>query len=174
MRLLLALLVCLALAAPAAAATPRFGLFDLHRDLAGASRNTYGDVQVKPEQKLPASAALVRCGDGCTYGKGFLAFRRGPALGAGDVLGAKAYRIRALAWGVALELTPAGAARWRAYTRQATQQAARRGLPNALVLAVDGRVAGQPFANQVVLKKTTLRIAGLTRWNAVRTAKTFR
>jgi hypothetical protein len=39
---------------------------------------------------------------------------------------------------------------------------------------VDGSVAGQLLANRIVLKGTTLRVAGLSRSGAARTAKTLR
>jgi hypothetical protein len=170
-----ACLVALSVAAGASAGTPRVALFDLRSDLAPASHNMYGDLRLwkrRPalERRTPG-ATLVECAGTCTFGKGWLAFRRGPALTGHDVASVRAYRVAGLVWAVSLRLTPAGTARWKAFSRLAARGAAERGIADALVLAVDGSIAGQPLADHLRYARSTLKISGLTRWNAVRTAK---
>jgi hypothetical protein len=169
--------VCVGALALSSGASAGVGLFDLRTDLAPASRNAFGDVHVASRAALARkapTATLVRCTGGCTYGKGWLAFSRRPALASSDVVSARAYRVRGPVWGVALTLTPRGVTRWTAFSRRAAKAARQQGLPDALVLAVDGSVAAQPLANQIVRMRTTLRIAGLDRLNAVRTANALR
>src|SRR3954451_19647015 len=79
------ILSALALAAPAAAATPRFALFDLQSDLAHVSRNAFGDVDVKPAAVLRGHGTLVRCAAWCRFGDGWLAFARPAHLIPADV-----------------------------------------------------------------------------------------
>jgi hypothetical protein len=170
-----ACLGALCLAAGASAGTPRVALFDLSTDLAPTSHNTFGDVRVFKSRSALAQrasrATLVHCTGTCTFGKGWLAFRRSPFLTGRDVASARAYRVAGLVWAVSLELKPAAKARWLAFTRHARKSAAERGVPDVLVLAVDGSVAGQPLANHVIRRGSTLKIGGMTRWHAVRTAK---
>ncbi len=102
-------------ASGASAGVPRFALFDVHTDLAGASHNEFGDVKIwKREPALAARAhgsVLVRCGSDCTFGPGWLAFAHGPALSAGDVASATARRAH-FGWSVVLTgLTRANALR---------------------------------------------------------------
>jgi hypothetical protein len=178
MRLVLVASTCLAalaLTGAAAAGTPRLALFDLQTDLAQASRNAFGDVQVSKARSALAArakgAALVQCAGICTYGRGWLAFTRPPALAPADVAGAKAEAVRGQNWRVTLDLTPRGASRWTAFSGRTAKAGARRGVPDALVLAVDGSVAAQPLANQIVRKGSSLVISGLSRADALRTAK---
>jgi hypothetical protein len=171
-----AFLGALALAAGASAGTPRFALFDVHTGLAAASHNSFGDVKVwKRSSALAArayGATLVRCGPGCTYGPGWLAFVHAPALAAGDVAAAKAHHSR-LGWTVLLTLTPGGRTRFASFNAKATLAGARRGIPDALVLVVGGTIVAQPLQNQLVAGRTTVEIPGLTRANALRAAKLF-
>src|SRR5580765_439732 len=85
MRILGVLVVMLALAGPASAATPRFGIFDLQSDLANASKNDFGDVKVASRELSLAAkapdATLVRCARDCRFGPGWLASRRARASG---------------------------------------------------------------------------------------------
>src|SRR3954469_25841682 len=90
MRAFAVLLAVLAFAAPAAAAGPRFALFDLQTDLAQASRNSYGDVEVGPRSALAGHGTLVQCAAWCRFGDGWLAFRADPHLQAADVSAATA------------------------------------------------------------------------------------
>jgi hypothetical protein len=181
MRLSILACTCLGalvLTAGASAAAPRVALFDLRTDVAQASHNSFGDLRVWKNRaalaKRAPEATLVRCAGSCTFGKGWLAFKRKPALVSGDIASARAYRIRGLTWALSLELTPRGIARWAAFTRRTAKSATEYGIADALVLAVDGSVAGQPLADQIQAKKGTLRIGALDRWNAVRTAKALR
>jgi hypothetical protein len=170
MRLLAIILCALAVAAPAAAAGPRFALFDLH-DLARASHNVYGDVKVS---KRPAGlrGTVVRCGAGCRFGAGWLAFAPGPRLSAGDVVSAKAHDGR-IGWSVDLRLTARGQARWAAFDKIAVQSAKSSGVPDVLAVVVDGSILALPFANDVRHKHGTLELTGFTRAGALRTAKTL-
>lgn len=169
-----ACLGALALASGASAAVPRFALFDVHTDLAGASHNEYGDVKIwKSESALAARAhgsTLVRCGSDCTYGTGWLAFAHGPALSAGDVASATARRAH-LGWSVVLTLTARGHTRFTSFDTQATLAGKRRGIADALALVLDGAIVAQPLQSQLRLGKTTLQIPGLTRTKALRAAK---
>src|ERR1700687_6235673 len=136
MRLIALLSLALVFAAPASAAAPRFGLFDLNA-LARASHNIYGDVKVS--QRMTAlRGTVVHCGTGCRFGSGWLAFAqgpglaagdgqaaspagragagwpafaKGPSLAAGDVKSARAHSGR-IGWSVDLGLTARGRSRW--------------------------------------------------------------
>jgi hypothetical protein len=169
-----ALLGALVLAGGASAGTPRFALFDVHTDLAQASHNAFGDVKIWKRQAALASrtggATLVRCGGACTFGAGWLAFSGAPALSARDVVAAKAHRTK-VGWEVVLTLTPHGWSSWKRFSRQASLSGATRGVPDALVLVLDGDVVAQPLASQVRQGKTTVAIPGLSRANALRAAK---
>ena len=166
----------LALAGSASAATPRFALFDVHTDLAQASHNAFGDVKIWKRQAALASrthgATLVRCGGACTFGAGWLAFTGGPAISAGDVKSAKAYRTK-VGWSVVVVLTPRGLPSWKAFTRRASLSGATRGVPDALVLVLEGAVVAQPLTSQLRHGKTSVEIPGLSHANALRVAKLF-
>jgi hypothetical protein len=169
-----AVLGALALAGGASASTPRFALFDVHTDLAQASHNAYGDVKIWKRQTALASrvhgGTLVRCGNACTFGAGWLAFSATPAISAADVTGAKAYRGKA-GWSVVVTLTPRGVSRLKTFNRRASLSGAKRGVPDALVLVLDGDVVAQPLTDQLRHGKTSVEIPGLSRANALRTAK---
>jgi hypothetical protein len=171
-----ACLGALALAAGASAGVPRFALFDVHTGLA-ASHNPFGDVKVWKQSSALAArahgATLVRCGAGCTYGAGWLAFVQAPALSAGDVSAAKARHDARLGWALLLTLTPSGQARFARFDTKATLAGVRRGISDALVLVVDGAIVAQPLQGQLKLAGTTLEVPGFTRANALRTAKLF-
>jgi hypothetical protein len=162
-------LAALALAGGASAATPRFALFDVHSDLASASHNAFGDVKVwKRESALARrapGATLVRCGGGCTFGPGWLAFSRKPALSAGDVVSAKTQRTKA-GWSLVVDLSAHGTARLTDFQRQAALSAKARGVPDVLVLVLDGTIVAQPLANQLKLVRHALEVPGLSRANA--------
>jgi hypothetical protein len=170
MRAITLLFLALVFAAPAAAAGPRFGLFDLH-DLARASHNVYGDVKVS---KRPASltGTVVRCGTGCRFGAGWLAFAKGPSLSAGDVVSAKAHSGR-IGWSVEVGLNARGQSRWTAFSKVAAQRAKSSGVPDVLVVVVNGSILALPYANDVRHKHGTLELVGFTRAGALLMAKTL-
>ena len=171
-----ALLGALVLAGGASASTPRFALFDVHTDLAQASHNVFGDVKIWKRQAALASradgATLARCGSACTFGAGWLAFSATPAITAADVTGAKAYRTK-VGWSVVVTLTPRGVSHWKAFSLRAAKSGATRGVPDALALVLEGDVVAQPLADQLRHGKTSVQIPGLSRANALRTAKLF-
>ena len=172
-----AVLGALVLTGGASAGAPRFALFDVHTDLAPASHNSFGDVKVWKRRAALAGrargAALVRCGGACTFGPGWLAFSRRPALSAGDVAAAKPRRAK-LGWGIVLTLTPHGWSSWQRFSRQASLSGATRGVPDALAVVLDGDIVAQPLANQVRRGKTTVEIPGFSRANALRAATLLR
>jgi preprotein translocase subunit SecD len=169
-----AALAALALAGGASAGTPRFALFDVHSDLATASHNTFGDVKVwKHESALARrarGATLVRCGVDCTFGAGWLAFSRKPALSAGDVVSAKTHRTKS-GWSVVLGLSARGKQGLARFQRQAALSGKTRGVPDALALVLDGTIVSQPLADQIRHGKATVEIPGFSRGNALRVAK---
>ena len=162
--------------ASAGASTGTLGLalYDIHTDLAQASHNRFGDVKVWKRKAALADqahgAALVRCGDACTFGAGWLAFSGEPAFSAGEVVAAKVHGSKH-GWGVVLTLTPRGWSSWQRFSRQAALSGATRGVPDALVLVLEGNIVAQPLASQVVHGKTTVKIPGLSRADALRVAK---
>jgi hypothetical protein len=167
-------LAALALAGGASAGTPRFALFDVHTDLAAASHNTFGDVKVWKRQSALArrarGATLVRCGGDCTFGPGWLAFSKKPALGAGDVVSATVHRTHA-GWNVVLGLSPKGKARLLSFQRLASLSGKNRGVPDALVLVLDGTIVAQPLASQIGSGTATVAFPGFSHANALRAAK---
>ena len=169
-----AALAALALAGGASAGTPRFALFDVHTDLATASHNTFGDVKVRKRRSAIASrargATLVRCGGDCTFGSGWLAFSHKPALSAGDVVSAKTHRTKS-GWSVVLGLSPRGKTILARFQRQASLSGKTRGVPDALVLVLDGTIVAQPLASQIGSGKATVAFPGFSRANALRAAK---
>jgi hypothetical protein len=176
--LLVTCLGALVLAGGASAATPHFALFDVHTDLAHASHNAFGDVKIWKRQAALASrargATLVHCGGDCTFGPGWLAFSASPALSAGAVTAAKTRRTK-VGWSVVLTLTPHGSSGWESFSRRASLSSATRGVPDALVLVLNGDIVAQPLVSQVskqpVSKRsTTIEIPGLSRANARRVA----
>jgi len=149
-----------------AAPTPRFAVYDLQADLAAASHNEFGDLRVWKQRAALAArapgATLVHCAAGCRFGDGWLAFAKPPALVANDVAAAKAHRVRGPYWAVTLRMTPRGEGVWTAFARLAAERRARRGLPDVLVVVVNGAVLAQPYADQIG-SKGTLTVGGLTR-----------
>jgi hypothetical protein len=169
-----AALAALVLAGGASAGTPRFALFDVHTDLAAASHNTFGDVKVWKRQTALATrahgATLVRCGSDCTFGAGWLAFSKKPALSAGDVVSAKTRRTHS-GWNVVLGLSPHGIAAIESFRRLAALSDKTRGVPDALVLVLDGTIVAQPLASQIQSGKATVAFPGFSHANALRAAK---
>ena len=169
-----AVLGALVLAGGASAApTPHFAVFDVHTDLATASHNVFGDVKIWKRKPALASrthgATLVHCGANCTFGAGWLAFVNRPALSAGSVVAAKTHRTK-VGWSVVLTLSPRGRSAWKAFSHRTSLSSATRGVPDALVLVLNGDIVAQPLASQVKQRATTVEIPGLSRKNALRTA----
>jgi hypothetical protein len=171
MRLFAVALAFLTLAGPAAAAGPQFGLYDLHTDLAGASRNTYGDVQVKPRAALAGKGTLALCGASCRFGAGWLAFRATPHLAAADVSAAQASYSRRLGWHVALTLRPAAQRRWAVFAARIAVGGKSRGVPDVLVVVANGTIAASPLASQVSARHGILTLTGFSRASARAVAK---
>lgn len=162
MRLVATVLVTLTLAAPASAAAPRFGLFDMH-DLSKASRNEFGDVQ--PTRRVPNAPFVVMCGTGCRLGSGWLGFTQ--------LLGPTAADIRSVSagpgpigWSVRLELTARGQSRWRAYAKVAAARARKVGVPDVLAVVVRGRILAAPLADTLRLAHGRLDVPGFVPANA--------
>jgi hypothetical protein len=149
MRLLAVAFAALALVGPAAAAAPRFALFDLQSDLAHVSRNPYGDVAVKPLAALRGKGALVRCATWCRFGDGWLAFSQEPRLTAGDVAAASVRYTKRQGWTVRVSLRSSARTRWSTFARNVTSQARLKGVPDVLVVVAGGQVAASPLATQV-------------------------
>ena len=165
-RVLSVLLAALVLAVPAAASTPRFGLWDLQVDLAHASRNAYGDVSAKPRAVLAGKGTLVRCATWCRLGSGWLAFRAKPRLGAGDVRAARVVYSKRLGWTVRATLTRAGLVRWSAFAREAAVRSRERGVPDVLVVAAGSSVAATPLVSAVTASRGELVLTGFSRASA--------
>ena len=161
MRFAAILFSALALAAPASAATPRFGLFDLH-DVSKASRNEFGDV--KPTRRVPDAAFAVECGAGCRLGPGWLGFTRLVGPTAADIRSASAGP--GIGWSVRLGLTARGRARWRAFAKVAAARAKKAGVPDVLAVVVSGRILAAPLADSVRLAHGALDVPGFTPANA--------
>jgi hypothetical protein len=170
MRLVSLLLLALVFAAPAAAAGPRFGLFDLS-DLSRTSHNEFGDVKVS-QRATALRGTVVHCGTGCRFGSGWLAFAKAPSLTAADVVSAKAHS-GSIGWSVDLGLTSRGLTRWTAFTKVAAQRAKSTGFPDVLVVVVNGEILAVPYANDVRYKNGMLELVGFSRAAALRAAKTL-
>jgi len=160
--------------AAAPAPVPGFALFDVHTDLAHASHNAFGDVKIWKRKaalaKRAHGATLVHCGAACTFGEGWLAFAAGPSLSARDVVAAKAYRTK-VGWSVVVTLTPRGQSSWKTFSRRASLSGTTRGVPDALVVVLNGDIVAQPLTNQVRHGKTSVELPGLSHANALRAAK---
>ena len=167
MRPLAFLFAALALAAPASAAAPRFGLFDLH-DLAKASRNEFGDV--KPTARIPAAPFAVECGAGCRFGPGWLGFTQLVGPTAADIRAASAGPGR-IGWSVRLDLTARGRSRWRAYAAVAAARAKKAGVPDVVAVVVRGRILAAPLADTIRLVRGRLDVPGFSPANARTAAK---
>ena len=168
MRRLVPLVAVLALALPTAAgaATPRFGLWDLQTDLSHASRNTYGDVTVKPLGALAGKGTTARCGAWCRFGDGWLAFAAKPRLGAADVAGAKVAYSKHKGWFVDLTLRRSAVVRWRAFARNVAEGTKLRGVPDVLVVVAGGQVAASPLATEVTSSGAVVTLTGFSRASA--------
>jgi hypothetical protein len=169
----LLLLAVLALPAGAGAATPAFALWDLQTDLAGVSRNVYGDVDVKPLRALGGNGTPVRCAAWCRFGTGWLAFAPRPRLAAGDVASARYAYAKRKGWFVQLTLRPKAVARWRGFVRNVSSAAKRRGVPDVLVVVAGGQVAAAPLATQVTSTGTAVTLTGFSRAGAKALAAQF-
>jgi hypothetical protein len=166
MRLLVVTLTALALAGPAAAATPSFGVFDLQSDLAAASHNMYGDVAVKPRAAVAGHGMLAHCGSWCRFGQGWLAFAVKPALSHRDVSSAKLRYTKHLGWTVILSLHPAAQSRWAAFARRIAFTAKHRGVPDVLVVVARGEIAAAPLSTEVAAAHGGLTLSGFSRASA--------
>jgi hypothetical protein len=174
MRLLTVLLCALALAGPAAAAAPPFGVFDLQSDLAAVSHNTYGDVAVKPRAAVTGHGVLAHCGAWCRFGSGWLAFGVKPALGAADVTAARVQFSKRTGWTVALSLRPAAQARWAAFARRVAFAGRHRGVPDVLVVVAGGEIAAAPLATEVATTHGGVTLSGFSRASARAVASALR
>ena len=106
---------------------------------------------------------MVRCGTGCRFGNGWLAFAKGRALTAGDVLSAKAHSGR-IGWSVDLGLTARGKARWTAFEQARRGSArSRAGVPDVLAVVVDGEILAAALRKYVRYKNGTLELVGFSR-----------
>jgi hypothetical protein len=166
MRILGVVLAALALAGPAAAATPRLAVWDLQSDLAHASRNDFGDVAVKPRAALAGAGTLVRCGTWCRFGSGWLAFGAPPRLATPDLCGLRVVYEKRLGWTVQATLSPAAAARWSRFSRLLAQRSRRRGVPDVLVVAARGVVVASPLGSAVHAADGALVLTGFSRASA--------
>jgi hypothetical protein len=161
-RLVAATLAALSLAGPAAAAAPRFAVYDLQHDLAHASRNAFGDVAARPSGALAGHGTLVRCGGWCRFGDGWLAFAGRPRLGAVDVASVRAGFSRRLGWSVRVRLSPAGRREWTGFAAAARVAARRHGVPDVLVVVAGGQVAAAPLSSQVFAADGVLTLTGFS------------
>jgi hypothetical protein len=166
MRLLVVTLSALALAGPAVAATPSFGVFDLQSDLAAASHNAYGDVAAKPRAAVAGHGTLAHCGSWCRFGNGWLAFAVKPALSHADVSSARAHYSKRAGWTVVVSLHAAARARWAAFARRVAFAAKHRGVPDVLVVVARGEIAAAPLSTEVVAAHGGVTLSGFSRASA--------
>jgi hypothetical protein len=167
MRLLALGLLALVLAAPASAASPRLGLFDLDSGLAKASRNVYGDVHLSSSRSALAhrapGATIARCAAGCRLGHGWLAFAKQPLLTSRAFAGPVRVAPGSKGWSVSVALTPAGRARWRRLAELAGQYKARVGLPPVYAVVLNGTIYAVPLATDIRLRRGTLVLGAFTK-----------
>ena len=166
MRAFAAVLAVLAFAAPAAAAGPRFAVFDLQTDLAQASRNSFGDVAVGPRTALAGHGTLVQCAAWCRFGDGWLAFRADPHLQAADVAGAAARYSKRQGWMVELSLRAGARTRWSAFAKQVAAGEKQRGVPDLLVVVARGQVAALPYTSHITWSNGRVTLTGFSRASA--------
>src|SRR5262249_42348935 len=147
----------------ASAATPRFGFFNLGTDVAGASKNFYGDVRIATSRDALArrapGATIVRCGANCRLGAGWLAFAKPSKLTLRDLGPARAHP-GSRGWSVSVELSPRGLAAWKRLAAAIKQQTARSGLSPVYAVVLDGTILATPYANELSLKNGTLVLTG--------------
>jgi hypothetical protein len=168
-------LAALALPAAASAATPRFAVYVLQTDLSHASRNTYGDVQVKPRAAVAGKGTVVECADWCRFGAGWLAFKPAAArLGSPDVSTAAVRYTKHKGWTVRLTLTRPAASKWTRLGRQLRTGEKLRGVPDVLVVVAGGQVAASPYASQVSAAGGVLTLTGFSRASAKALAANLR
>ena len=174
MRLLAISLLALGLAAPASAAAPRFGVYDLATDVAGASTNEYGDVSVAGDKeslgRRARGATVVRCGQDCRLGRGWIAFAKPSVLRAGDVRAATAHA-SGYGWAVTVRLSAHGQGAWDRFDRAARGRQKRNGVPDVLAVVLDGTVDALPYAVDTRRSGNTLELSGFTRAGAHAAAK---
>ena len=166
MRILAVSLAALALAGPAAASTPPFGVFDLQSDLAAASHNAYGDVAAKPRAAVTGRGTVVHCGAWCRFGKGWLAFAVKPALAGGDVSSARVRYSKQMGWTVIVSLHPAAQARWAAFAKRVAFAGRHRGVPDVLIVVTRGENAAAPLSTEVTAAHGDVTLAGFSRASA--------
>jgi hypothetical protein len=171
MRTVAAVVALLLITAPAAAAAPRFALWDLQSDLAHASRNEYGDVAVKRAAALAGKGTLVRCATWCRFGSGWLAFAKPSRLSAADVSSATVRYTKRQGWTVRLALRPFARARWSAFSHNVLAQAKLHGVPDVLVVAAGDQIAAAPLATQVSTARGVVTLTGFSRASARQVAK---
>jgi preprotein translocase subunit SecD len=174
MRLLAISIATLALAAPAAAATPAFGVFDLQSDLAAASHNAYGDVAVKPRAAVEGHGLLAHCGSSCRFGSGWLAFGVKPALSRSDVTAARVQSSKGMGWMVVLSLRPAAQSRWAAFARRVAFAGKHRGVPDVLIVVARGEIAAAPLSTEVTTAHGGVTLSGFSRASARALASALR
>jgi hypothetical protein len=149
----------------------------LQTDLAKASQNAFGDVRISARRAVLAGRApgaiVVRCAADCRFGPGWLAFAKAPPLAAADLRSAKAHNIRGSHWGVTVRLTAGGETRWKGFAKEAARNARSRGVPDLLIVVVDGAVLAQPYASDVLLRSGRLELTGFSRSGAQKAAKTL-
>jgi hypothetical protein len=174
MRLVALCLLALFVAAPASAATPRFGFFDLGADVAKASKNVYGDVRIATsrdalERRAP-DATIVHCAAECRLGTGWLAFAKPSRLTLRDLGPARAHPgLRG--WSLSVELSARGRTAWKRVAAAIKQQTARSGLPPVYAVVLDGTILATPYANELRLKGSTLELTGFEKAAAKRAAR---
>jgi hypothetical protein len=166
MRILAISLAALALAGPAAASTPSFGVFDLQTDLAAASHNAYGDVAAKPRAAVTGHGTVVRCGSWCRFGKGWLAFAVKPALSRGDVSSARVRYSKHMGWTVVVSLHPAAQTRWAAFAKRVAFAGKHRGVPDVLIVVTRGEIAAAPLSTEVTAARGSVTLSGFSRASA--------
>jgi hypothetical protein len=166
MRLLLVTLAALALAGPAAASTPPFGVFDLQSDLAEASHDTYGGPAAKPRGAVAGHGLLAHCGAECRFGDGWLAFAAKPALTRADVSAAQMQFSKRAGWTVVVSLRPAAQRRWAAFAQRVAAAGRERGVPDVLVVVARGEIEAAPLSTEVSASHAGVTLSGFSRASA--------
>jgi hypothetical protein len=174
MRLFAISLVALVLAAPASAAAPRFGVYDLGTDVARASTDDYGDISVATNEETLArrspGATLIRCAAGCRLGRGWIAFAKPSVLRAGDVRAARAHA-SAFGWAITISLSVRGGTAWTRFARTLRARQKRNGVPDVLAIVLDDTIFALPYAVDTRRSGDSLELAGFTPAGARAAAK---
>jgi hypothetical protein len=71
---------------------------------------------------------------------------------------------------VTVRLTARGETRWKAFAKQAARNARSRGVPDLLIVVVDGAILAQPYASDLLLRSRTLELTGFSRSGAQKAA----